>query len=97
MAMKKLERSDTNKMLAGVCGGAAEYFNLDPTIVRVIWVVLVPLTSGIAALVYAILWLVLPERGTSEIGLDKAVDFYLAHRNRSGVRETGDADARPQP
>ena len=34
---KKLYRSNTNKMLCGVCGGIGEYFNIDPTIVRLIW------------------------------------------------------------
>jgi len=36
---KKLYRSNSNRMLAGVCGGIAEYFNIDPTIVRVIWII----------------------------------------------------------
>ena len=34
---KKLYKSNTNRMLAGVCGGIAEYFNLDPTVVRLAW------------------------------------------------------------
>lgn len=36
---KKLYRSDENKMLAGVCGGIAEYFGVDPTLIRLAWVV----------------------------------------------------------
>ncbi len=36
---KKLYRSASNRMLAGVCGGVAEYFNIDPTVVRVIWAI----------------------------------------------------------
>ena len=35
---KKLYRSNINKMLCGVCGGIGEYFNIDPTIIRLIWV-----------------------------------------------------------
>ena len=35
--MKRLCKSRTNKVISGVCGGIAEYFNIDPTIVRVIW------------------------------------------------------------
>ena len=37
MEQKKLHRSNNNKMIAGVCGGFAEYINLDPTIVRLLW------------------------------------------------------------
>lgn len=39
MEPKRLYKSSTNKMIAGVCGGIAEYINLDPTIVRLLWVV----------------------------------------------------------
>ena len=38
---KKLYRSNTNKMLCGVCGGIGEYFNIDPTIVRLIWAIFI--------------------------------------------------------
>ncbi len=49
---RQLYRSEKNKLLAGVCGGLAEYFNQDPTIVRVIFVLL--------TLLYLVLWLILP-------------------------------------
>ena len=48
MNNKKLYRTEDNKMLAGVCGGVAEYFNLDPTLVRVLWVA-VSLFAGAGA------------------------------------------------
>ncbi|WP_459201226.1 PspC domain-containing protein [Methanococcus sp. CF] len=38
--MKRLYRSDKEKMLSGVCGGLAIYFNIDPTLVRLLWIVL---------------------------------------------------------
>ena len=56
---KKLYRSRTNKTIAGVCGGFAEYFNVDPTIVRVIWA-LVDL-SGAGLLAYLVCALIIPE------------------------------------
>ncbi len=60
MENKKLLRSKNNRMLAGVCGGVAEYFNLDPTIVRIIYVVLT--FAGFAGLlIYLIMWLLIPE------------------------------------
>jgi len=46
-------------MIAGVCGGLAEYFNIDPVIVRLIFV-LVTLTSGLGLPVYVVLWIVMP-------------------------------------
>jgi phage shock protein PspC (stress-responsive transcriptional regulator) len=56
---KKLYRSSTNKTIAGVCGGIAQYLNIDPTIVRVIWA-LVSL-SGAGLLAYLICALIIPE------------------------------------
>jgi phage shock protein C len=56
---KKLYRSK-NKWLAGVCGGIAEYFNLDPIIIRVIWLVL-SLAYGAGILAYIIAWLLIPK------------------------------------
>ncbi len=55
----RLTRSTTEKMIAGVCGGLGEYFQVDPVIVRVIFV-LVTLTSGMGLPVYIVLWIVMP-------------------------------------
>lgn len=49
----------TNKKLAGVCGGVANYFNLDATLVRIIWLILV-LCFGIGVLAYIICWILMP-------------------------------------
>lgn len=60
--MKKLYRSPSDKKIAGVCGGLAEYFNIDSTIIRVIFIILL-LPGGLPGVVpYAILWLVVPVR-----------------------------------
>ncbi len=63
--MKKLYRSRDNKYLFGVCGGIGEYFNMDPTIVRLFFVLLSLLNavpSIIAAVVfYLVAWLIIPE------------------------------------
>ncbi|NNE46662.1 MAG: PspC domain-containing protein [Rhodothermales bacterium] len=59
----KLTRSSSNKVLAGVCAGLADYFGLDPTLVRVGYVLLSVLSAAFPGLlVYIILMLVLPER-----------------------------------
>ena len=52
-------RSSTDKKIAGVCAGLADYFDLDPTIVRVVWLLAV-LCAGTGLLLYIILWIVLP-------------------------------------
>jgi len=60
MAQKRLTLSQTDKKLAGVCGGLAEYFDLDSMMVRIVFVIAV-LGFGIGILPYIILWLVLPK------------------------------------
>ena len=58
---RKLKRSSSNSMLAGVCGGLAEYLDLDPTLVRAGYVILSILSSGFPGLlVYLILMVVMP-------------------------------------
>lgn len=61
MAVKKLTRS-TNKVLAGVCGGIAEYFEIDPTLVRVAYAALTIFTTGFpGVLLYIIMLLLMPK------------------------------------
>lgn len=56
MTPKKLFRSKTNRILFGVCGGLAEYFDIDPTIIRVICVLFIP-----DLVIYFLLALIIPE------------------------------------
>jgi len=56
---KRLRRSRTEKMIGGVCGGLGEYFNVDPTIIRVLWVA-ITLLGGAGVIAYLILWIVMP-------------------------------------
>jgi len=58
---KKLYRSRSNKMIGGVCGGLAEHFNMDPTLVRIIFVALAVLGFS-GGLIYLIMWAVVPEQ-----------------------------------
>lgn len=60
MNSKKLYRSRTYRMVAGVCGGIGEYFDIDPTLVRLAWVI-VTLFGGAGLLAYIIAWVVIPE------------------------------------
>ena len=61
MNEKKLYKSSTDKKLAGVCGGIAEYFNIDSTLVRLAWV-LFSLLGGSGLLAYIIAALIMPDR-----------------------------------
>lgn len=56
---KRLQRSRTEKMIGGVCGGVAVYFNIDPTLVRILWVAMT-LVVGVGILLYLIMWVVMP-------------------------------------
>jgi len=58
---KKLYRSTTDKMLGGVAGGLAEYFDIDSTLVRVLFIVVVFLGGG-GIIAYIILWIVVPQK-----------------------------------
>jgi len=57
---KRLVRSSKDKMVAGVAAGLAEYFNVDPVLMRIAFVVLA-LLGGPGLLLYIILWIVMPE------------------------------------
>ena len=58
---KKLYKSNTDKKICGVCGGLAEYLNVDSTIIRLIWVLAV-LCAGCGLLAYIIAALVIPDK-----------------------------------
>ena len=61
---RRLERSSTDRVLVGVCGGLAQYLNLDPTLVRILTVVLTVVTGGTPVLLYVVAALLMPERAT---------------------------------
>jgi len=58
--MKRLYRSGKDKILGGVCGGLGDYFEVDPSIVRFLWI-LFSLLYGIGILAYLISWIVIPK------------------------------------
>lgn len=58
MEPKKIYRSTREKMILGVCGGVAEYFNLDPTLIRLIWVIVS--FSGVGLLAYIVAAIIMP-------------------------------------
>jgi len=66
---RKIFRSIDDYMIAGVCGGLANYFKIDSSLVRIIFVLLI-LSGGSGILIYLILWLVVPK----EKGIEKEID-----------------------
>ncbi len=58
---KRLYRSKKDRKLCGVCGGIAEYFNVDPTMVRLLWLLLTLISFGKAIIIYLICCFVIPE------------------------------------
>ncbi len=64
---RRLYRSRENRMIAGVAGGIAEYFNVDPVLVRIGIVLTVLVTSGAAALAYIAMVIIVPQHPTSDV------------------------------
>ena len=58
---KKLYRSRSQKMLAGVCGGIAEYFEMDVSIIRILWAIITIASAGFGILIYILMIIIFPE------------------------------------
>jgi len=67
---KRLYKSDSNKVIGGVCGGLGEYFGIDPVIFRIIAVVLI-FAHGAGLLIYLIAWLCMPKRNVTAYQADQ--------------------------
>lgn len=61
MTNKRLYKSETDKKIAGVCGGVAEYFDIDPTIVRLVWAFLAAFGGG-GLILYILAALIMPSQ-----------------------------------
>lgn len=59
MDAKRLVKSNQNRLICGVCGGIAQYFNIDPTVIRLAWVVFC-LAGGSGVLAYLIAAIIMP-------------------------------------
>lgn len=70
---KKLYRAQQERIVAGVAGGLGEYFNIDPVLVRIIFVALA-LVHGLGILLYVLFWLIVPNQDGGNIG-DKVAGF----------------------
>ncbi len=82
--LKRLTRSRTNRMIAGVCGGLGEYFSLDPVLFRILFIALTIL-GGAGILLYIVLVLVIPEAGQD--GTRMNVE-HVVEEVKDGVQHT---------
>jgi phage shock protein C len=86
--VKRLYRSRNDKMIAGVCGGIAEYFDIDPVIVRLVTVLLL-FANGIGLIMYIIAWIFVPEnpeqQSTKKTTAEKAVKQISRHPRDGSV------------
>lgn len=60
--VKRLYLSDKDKKIAGVCGGMAEYFEVDSTVVRLLWILFTLMSFGVGLIFYLIAWIMMPRR-----------------------------------
>ena len=81
---RRLERNTDDKMIAGVASGVADFFDLDTSIVRIVWALSV-LLGGFGAVVYIVMWIVLPESGQ-----ERSVAYELREAVASDVEESED-------
>ncbi len=59
--IKRLYRCRHHRVLGGVCAGIAEYFNVDPVLVRLLWVIFTLISMGLGLIAYIIAWIIVPE------------------------------------
>ncbi|KUO60588.1 hypothetical protein APF79_02055 [bacterium BRH_c32] len=80
---ERIFRARKNKIVAGVCSGLGEYFNIDPVIVRILFVVLTVM-NGIGILVYILLWIMVPEESFEKaFGLNNDIPPANPFENKS--------------
>jgi len=91
MTEKRLHRSSKDRVIAGVCGGLGEYFDLDPVLFRLLFVV-VTLIGGSGVLVYIILWLVIPEDTDTKASTEETVSKNVKEMKKTGEKVASKLD-----
>ena len=59
---KKLYRSTKNQRIAGVCEGIGDYFNIDPTLIKLGWIIGTLISFGTGIFIYIVAWIIIPEK-----------------------------------
>jgi phage shock protein C len=97
---KRLYRSTQDRMFAGVCGGIGEYLDVDPTLVRLVFVALSLLSSGSGLVIYIILMLIVPEQPAEQRKLKPKGELAEKSGEDAGAASpagTGETLATPAP
>ncbi|MCL2683003.1 MAG: PspC domain-containing protein [Bacteroidales bacterium] len=81
--MKTLRRSINNRVIGGVCGGIAEYFGIDPVLIRLIFVIMA-IFGGAGVILYILAWIVMPERSLN----DSIQDAEIVDNDKKKTDET---------
>lgn len=87
MTNRKLVRSRDHRVIAGVCGGLADYFEIDATIARLIAAAGALFSAGLVIGAYLVAWLAIPDQSTGETGADQLYDRYGDYKRRRAARE----------
>lgn len=96
----KLVRSETDRIIAGVAGGIAKYFNVDTTLVRLIFV-LITVFGGSGILIYIVLWIIIPRESYAGLSTDESIKANVdemrerAHKFAEDARSHRRTNSRP--
>ncbi|MGM0603099.1 MAG: PspC domain-containing protein [Bacillota bacterium] len=96
--MKRLYRSRKEKKIGGVCGGVAEYFEVDPTLVRLAAIIFIFATGGGGLIAYFIAWAIIPDRPSeSVVKSEKRSENYYKENEEADphYREAQQEEDRP--
>lgn len=96
MSQTRLYRNVQGRVIGGVAGGLAEYFGIDPTIIRLIFVLLV-IFGGSGVLIYLVLWIILPEKNNYNTYSSFTSNAPPSNTEGSGVGETYDGFEQGKP
>jgi phage shock protein PspC (stress-responsive transcriptional regulator) len=84
---RRLYRDPDSRVIGGVCGGLGAYFNIDPVVLRIIFVVLIFVTTGAALLAYFILWIAVPKAVTTAQRLEMRGQEATVKNIEKSIRE----------
>jgi len=92
----QLYRSRSNKMLGGICGGLGDYLDIDPTFIRIYFVILA-MSNGIGFMIYLIMWIIVPIQDRVNEEIQDFDEVNWADRARGMGRELQTAVRHPSP
>lgn len=97
MSDRKLVRSRNHRVIAGVCGGLADYFEIDPNLVRLGFAAATFFSAGLTIGAYLLAWLAIADQGSGETGADQLYDRYGDYKRRRAARDHSAADDSDEP